>query len=233
MKILATSDLHGNLNKLNPTGHDVVVIAGDFAPINGFSKWHMHDQKKWIQKTFMKFVNSYPNIKFVIVPGNHDLCLDKNKTTIYPDIDYSIDWSPNACLLIDEKVEIDGVVFYGTPWIPIISYSWAFEVDTDKQMEMFAKIPENVDILVTHSPPHIPNSFIDRSTQYYISEAFGSNALATEIFNKKPKYVFCGHIHSGEHSMVNFDGTHIYNVSRVNEDYNIAYEPISLDINFL
>lgn len=230
MKILATSDLHGNLVGFDPTGYDVVVIAGDFAPINGFSKWHMHDQKKWIQKKFMAFVNKWPNVEFVIVPGNHDMCLDKNKTNCYTDIDYSIDWAPNAHLLIDEQIEINGIRFYGTPWVPIIAYSWAFEAETDKQTKMFSKIPVDVDVLITHSPPHIPNSFIDRSTQYYISEAFGSNALATEIFNKKPKYVFCGHIHSGEHSMVNFNGTHIYNVSRVNEDYDIAYEPISLDI---
>jgi len=33
MKIMATSDLYGNLEGLNPKGADVVVLAGDVAPL--------------------------------------------------------------------------------------------------------------------------------------------------------------------------------------------------------
>ena len=33
MKIMATSDLHGNLEGLDPKGADVVVLAGDIAPL--------------------------------------------------------------------------------------------------------------------------------------------------------------------------------------------------------
>ena len=32
MRIMATSDLHGNLEGLDPSGADVVVLAGDIAP---------------------------------------------------------------------------------------------------------------------------------------------------------------------------------------------------------
>ena len=35
MKIMATSDLHGNLEGLDPKGADVVVLAGDIAPLSG------------------------------------------------------------------------------------------------------------------------------------------------------------------------------------------------------
>ena len=37
--------------------------------------------------------------------------------------------------------EIDGIKFYGTPWIPIISYSWAFEAERDVLSKRFSAIP--------------------------------------------------------------------------------------------
>ena len=231
MKIFATSDLHGDISGLDPSGFDVVIIAGDFAPLNGFSKWHMHDQKDWIQRKFMPFVERHQNTQFVVVPGNHDMCLDKNETLPHAGIDYKIKWASNVHLLIDQQTTIDGISFYGTPWVPIINYRWAFEAESDKLRQMFKKIPKKLDVLISHSPPHIGNEYlIDRSLQYGMSEPFGSAELANEIFNKKPKYAFCGHIHSGDHTCVNFNETKIYNVSRVNEDYDIAYEPTKIEI---
>ena len=50
MRIMATSDLHGNLEGLDPKGADVVVFAGDVAPLRGRGPWHINDQKKWIKE---------------------------------------------------------------------------------------------------------------------------------------------------------------------------------------
>ena len=72
MRIMATSDLHGNLDGLDPTGADVVVLAGDVAPLRGRGSWHINDQKKWINKRFREWTASYPDIQFVIIPGKHD-----------------------------------------------------------------------------------------------------------------------------------------------------------------
>ncbi len=44
MRIMATSDLHGNLEGLDPKGADVVVLAGDIAPLKGRGPWHINDQ---------------------------------------------------------------------------------------------------------------------------------------------------------------------------------------------
>lgn len=43
MRVFATSDMHGNLEGLDPSGCDIVVVAGDFAKLSGFGKWHLHD----------------------------------------------------------------------------------------------------------------------------------------------------------------------------------------------
>ena len=72
MKIMATSDLHGNLEGIDPKGADVVVLAGDIAPLRGRGPWHINDQKKWINKKFREWTESYPDIQFVVIPGNHD-----------------------------------------------------------------------------------------------------------------------------------------------------------------
>ena len=88
MRIMATSDLHGNLEGLDPKGADVVVLAGDIAPLRGRGVWHVNDQKKWINKKFREWTQLYPDVKFVVIPGNHDF---------YPIAhilfkDYGIDW---------------------------------------------------------------------------------------------------------------------------------------------
>ena len=46
MRIMATSDLHGNLEGQDPKGADVVVLAGDVAPLRGRGPWHINDQTK-------------------------------------------------------------------------------------------------------------------------------------------------------------------------------------------
>ena len=166
--------------------------------------------------------------------GNHDFYPIAH--ILYRDV--GIDWkyafSPNVHFLGDAAAEIGGVRFYGTPWVPIISYSWAFEGEPDRLVEWFSKIPSGLDVLVTHSPPHIPGSDVDRSLQTD-SEHFGSPELTEAIAEKSPRFVFCGHIHTGDHNPVTFschDGsaTAIYNVSRLDERYEIAYEPTWVDM---
>jgi len=231
MKIIATSDLHGNLNGLNFENCDIVVIAGDFADLKGGGKWHWNDQKKWIQKKFIPFIQKFPNTQFCIVPGNHDMVMDIGKTSLHPDINFNIEWPNNAHILIDRMIEINGLKIYGTPWVPIISYRWAFEAESQKLTEKFNMIPENLDILITHTPPHISNDCgIDRSLQWGGTEAFGSGELANAIFNKNPKLVFCGHIHTGVHTLTEFGESKIFNVSRVDENYEIAYEPYTVEL---
>ena len=69
MRIMAVSDLHGNLEGLDPKGADVVVLAGDIAPLKGRGVWYVNDQKKWINKRFREWTESYPDIQFVVIPA--------------------------------------------------------------------------------------------------------------------------------------------------------------------
>ena len=86
-----------------------------------------------------------------------------------------------------------------------------------------------MDILITHTPPFVEDWNVDVSLQTQ-SPHFGSRALSATLARVKPKLAFCGHIHTGDHrvhDLVHENGqiTKIYNVSRLNEDYALAYEP--------
>lgn len=229
MKIYAVSDMHGNLDGLDPSGSDIAVVAGDFAKLNGRGRWHVYDQKKWVQKKFIPWIESYPDVKFVIVPGNHDLFADPKYQAAWPDVNYAVDWPENAKLLINSGCESGGLKFWGVPNVPIINYSWAFESDHDTLEKAFSSVPRGVDVLVVHTPPRIPGRYIDFSVQT-ASGPFGSCELTNALIDKRPRFVFCGHIHSGDHSPEDFAGGRIYNVSRVDEWYEPAYEPAVVDV---
>ena len=53
MKIFAISDTHGNLDGLDPSGYDVVVMSGDLAPLRGWNSW---GQTPWRNCFFMPFL---------------------------------------------------------------------------------------------------------------------------------------------------------------------------------
>ena len=226
MKIMATSDLHGNLEGLDPTGADIVVLAGDIAPLRGRGAWHINDQKKWINKRFREWTASFPDIQFVVIPGNHDFWL-----TDYLAGKIECELPPNFHLLLDKEEIFYGLHFYGTPWVPWINGKWCFEA-SDKTLEYeFAGIPKGIDVLITHSPPEIKHKFVDISMthdkRYW--RHFGSAALTKEIQAKAPHIVFCGHIHTGDHKCNVINTTSAphnslcYNVSRVDEKYQVTY----------
>lgn len=241
VKILATSDMHGNLDGLDLSWIDIAVFAGDISPLRGRGPWHVYDQIKWIRSKFTDWCKQWSRTEIVFIPGNHDFFpiarerfgsqLAERDLSLKTSSDSSSNkfGSSNMHMLLDEKIEIDGLSIYGTPWVPVISHSWAFEAESDFQKEKFSSIPNGLDILVAHTPPRL--NYLDVSLEYGVdSDRFGSSVLADEIFRKQPKLVFCGHIHSGDHIMNKLGNSEIYNVSRVNESYDIAYDPVVLEI---
>lgn len=224
LHIYAVSDLHGHLEGLDPSGMDAVLIAGDFAVMNGWSATHMAHQLWWVQDVFCKWCAKHPKTMFFVVPGNHDLFAERKE------LRKTIKWPDNVKLLVDEGCEFNGLSIYGTPWVPFINGSWAFEeVFPGHLKERFAAIPENLDILITHSPPKIRNRKIDVSIDRN-SPHFGSEDLTDAILRKRPRFVLCGHIHTGDHSLIEVghdDGTKtlLRNVSRLDEEYKVRYEP--------
>ena len=112
------------------------------------------------------------------VPGNHDICMDKKwpKQLFDPerrdfaqlDHQYAMELFKNydVKLLIDEEFIYEDVKFYGSPMTPSFHrQNWVFNADRGEEISKYwAKIPSDVNVLITHGPPYgildtIPLSF--------------------------------------------------------------------------
>lgn len=230
MKIYAISDMHGQLEGLDPKGMDLVLIAGDFARLERLDFIGVCNQADWVQRKFCAWCANYPQTQFRLIPGNHDIFAQEPQSLA------QVKWPSNVKLLIDEEDEVDGLRLYGSPWVPHINGCWAFEAppDGDCLERHFAAIPEGLDILLTHTPPKIRHQKLDVSIDTN-SPHFGSVELMEALCRAQPRYALCGHIHSGDHKEYEFahlngETTVIRNVSRLNEDYCIAYEPFVFEL---
>lgn len=114
------------------------------------------------------------------------------------------------------------IKYIGTPYCNIFG-NWPFMRSDEYLEEKFKQIPDNVDIIVSHDPPYgvcqSDQIMEDRIWNNRQLEHCGNKALAKRISEINYKLLVCGHIHSGDHSLSEFNGGNIVNVSILNEDY--------------
>lgn len=225
MKFAISSDWHGHVPKYNDRevikSCDCLVLCGDIfeSRINRAK-----------MERFLTEINSLGK-PIVMTPGNHDWGIFNAEVmnvsnALYGSIskDYLKRTFGINCL-IDEMIEVNGVKIYGTPWTPMFC-NWAFMLDEEGLRRKYSNIPKGVDILIAHGPPFDENSKIDSCCPNLYTgqpDHLGSHAFRDAIIEKKPKYMFCGHIHSGDHSGVKIGETSCFNVSYLGEDYNPHY----------
>lgn len=226
MKITAVSDLHGNLIDIEEC--TVLLICGDISPLN-IQKDYIQ-MTKWFFNEFYNWINNLPCDYVILTPGNHDFWFEKfiKDGTMYL-------WD-KLSIIINDTVEI----FYGIKYIKIFGTpyckdfgNWPFMPGNDKLPELYNKIPEDVDILICHDSPligYVGNIMEESNKIYPNGIPAGNKYLADAIFDKKPKYVLSGHIHSGDHTLKEYVGVKLANVSILDEDYNIAYKPLTFEI---
>ena len=205
--IYATSDIHqSGLEDITDTDCGTIVLAGDFMEK---AKHHADFKQagKWWDEHFIPWCESHKDQQIVIIGGNCDKWLYENRD--------KVEWPKNVHYLDDSLSEVNGMKVYGTSWCPH-NMNGAWEVDDDRLEEEFSKIPEGLDILVTHVPPKGDGLSIDRDDKN--GGNFGSEALTRAILEKKPKIVLCGHIHRGDHKPVKIGDSIVMNVSRVDDD---------------
>ena len=223
MKIVAISDLHGNL----PTIEEVAIIyciAGDIMPLNIQS----NDRKcrKWLKEEFIPWANNLPCSHVVLIAGNHDFVFQRMEKEA---IDAIFEDS-KVIYLENSGVQLEGLNIFGTPWCHQFGH-WAFMSDDDALAELFSNIPENVDILLTHDAPYGTSDILFQNTAWNIGEHIGCVPLRDAIIEKKPKIVLHGHLHSTNHKKEVLVESDVYNVSLLDENYDLIYDPLILDVN--
>lgn len=241
MKFAVTSDLHGSplLEKDMGVLHDVdtLLIAGDV--------FEMNRKIKKMTNFFDRIQSEYGVKNIIMTPGNHDHNIfeayledkedEAGTSRRYPYIPriYKADLleNHNVRLLIDEAVELGGIKIWGSPWSPSF-YNWAFMKSEGELSNRYDLIPRDVDILLSHTPPWKKDCPIDQiDWPDWEPRKCGSVALTQAIEKIKPKYMFCGHIHSGSHKEFDIGGTKCYNVSYLGEDYEPHYPILKFELN--
>lgn len=231
MRIVALSDLHGYLPTV-PTC-DLLIVAGDLC-VDRIGRSHAavaHDQQeRWFDRYMRPWFATAPAAHKVMTWGNHDWCGEDGN---FGD-DVPGRATPGAVqILVDEETSVPHVGgsgslrIWGTPWSNAFG-DWAFMKRPDELADIYAGIPEGIDILMSHQPPlgYGDLTVLRGAGQ---SEHHGSCELLAAIKRVRPKLVICGHIHEG-HGRHEYDGIPIYNVSVVDEQFRLVHEPTVIEI---
>lgn len=205
--LLLTSDIHtSGIGDVDTTGASVIIIAGD---IMGAGMDSDDAGYEYLEREFFPWCAANADKAIVITAGNHDKFLYR----LYKR-EEKVNWPKNVRYLCDKMTTLRGMKIYGTPWCEN-DRDGRFECSNAELFEKFRRVPDNLDILISHTPPYIPGCDIDVKDSG-VHE--GSRALTETILEKKPRLVVCGHVHSASREPVKFHGTTIMNVARVNHD---------------
>lgn len=230
MKVVAMSDLHGYLPKADGIPEcDVICICGDIVPLE--YQDNMTSSVAWFCLEFIPWTDKLNCKKVVFIAGNHDFFLYNLAYTtegmakpkdvlkkLLPGNNYG---KHKVIYLQDSSVEIEGKLFYGTPWVGGLP-GWAFNGVEEELDEIWGKIPYNLDVLLTHQPSNFNNE--GRVLQYAPYPNFGSDILARKLNDKHVRYTFCGHVHSGDHKEYEYKpDCEVVNVSVKDENYMPKY----------
>lgn len=178
IKIVSISDTHLSFPEKVPKG-DVLIHCGDFLKFNSTIQ-HLEEFNNWLGMQDFK--------EKVVICGNHEVLM-KNWTK-----DQMREKLSNAThFLHGETCTLEcGLTIFGSPITHargFIYFANAFSFSPQVLEDEFSKIPENVDIVVTHVPPLGILDFTHARTRV------GSSALLKNLLRARPKVHFCGHNH--------------------------------------
>lgn len=216
MIIDCTADLHGNYPELH--GGDLLIVGGDLTSRDIYTEYEYFTD--WLSKQDYK--------KKIIIAGNHDNFVMK---MCEPEDFFEVSY------LCDSGTEFEGLKIWGSPWTKTFPNMnprcKAFTVDTEEELaEKFALIPDDVDILVTHSPPF---GVLDKINPRIMPPRIvmlnvGSTSLRDAIDRVKPRLHVFGHIHENGSKQILYkhtgSNTICINASYVNERYEPINKPV-------
>lgn len=223
MKIVAISDLHGQFPKIPNKRFDILCICGDIFPLE--IQDNTLECKAWLLKVFIPWCQKLKCNNILLIAGNHDLFFEKST---YEEKKYMF-LGTNIHYLENDSYEIDGLTFYGTPYCHKFN-DWAFMRSDDHLKIIYDLIPKNVDILLTHDAPYGTSDICLQEIWWNEREHIGCVPLRDAILEKKPKIVLHGHLHSTNHDVELMGDTKVYNVSVLDESYDLEYPPLILNL---
>lgn len=228
-RFVCISDTHNKTEGLKIPDGDVLLHGGDFSMVGLPGEIEQ----------FVLFLRSLPHKHKVVIAGNHDLTFDAEFKNFWrnfssfgghktePDIAAcrKILLEADVCTYLeDSETTVNGIRIYGSPWQPEFG-GWGFNLMRGGPCrEVWSKIPEGIDILITHGPP-IGHGDLCRSQL-----RAGCVDLLREVQERvRPKYHVFGHIHEG-YGMTTNGCTTFVNASTCNLQYRPIQKPIIFDL---
>ncbi len=208
MKILHISDTHGLHRRIKALRQATMLIhSGD---VSNFGEDHeVEDFMRWFCKLDFQYK--------IFIAGNHDFYFEDETTQR---IQRAL--SENTFYLCDSGIEIEGIYFWGSPVSPTF-FNWAFNRDRGAKIRKhWNLIPDNTDVLITHTPPH---GILDRTA----TENTGCRDLLKTVKHIKPSYHLFGHIHEA-YGQTTIDRTTFINSSILDENDNLTRNGTLIDM---
>jgi Icc-related predicted phosphoesterase len=207
MQLTIISDTHGQHRGLAMPESDIVIHAGDFS-----RKGRPHEIED-----FMDWYSQLPHPHKILIAGNHDL-LAENEPDFFRRL------IPNNITYLENTgVTVEGLTFWGSPITPYF-LNWAFNRHRGEDIRRYwEQIPKEVDILITHGPPH---NVLDKTI---FGMRVGCKDLMEAITTIQPRYHIFGHIHEA-HGMETLGPTTFINASVVGGRWAGLRAPIILEV---
>jgi len=217
MIIDCISDLHGFYPELD--GGDLLIVAGDLTARDSQRELDIFDE--WLA--------NQPYKKKIFIAGNHDNILILEKPQIYK-LRIGQKSFERCEYLCDSGTEFEGLKIWGSPWTKTFkgmnpNYK-AFTVDTEKELaEKWGKIPNDVDILITHCPPF---GILDGIKNEYVGTFFHAGSISLKSFSVdlNPCVHVFGHIHECGGQKLETITTAYVNASIMDEVYDPVHKPV-------
>lgn len=174
--VVCVSDTHNSQPEL-PDG-DLLIHAGDMTQSGSLQE---------LQVT-VDWLKAQPHPTKIVIAGYHDLFLDTNYTQ-KKNMNEAIDWG-DIVYLQDSETTVTcsngrRLHIYGSPYSPRHG-NWAFQYPRNESF-WSGKIPDNIDILITHGPPRAHLDLLK----------MGCVHLLKELWQVRPRLHVFGHIHEG------------------------------------
>ncbi|PLB39793.1 Metallo-dependent phosphatase [Aspergillus candidus] len=186
VSVVCISDTHNSQPAL-PDG-DILIHAGDLT---------QSGSPKELQAA-VDWLHAQPHTIKVVIAGNHDLCLDANFPHVAGHASSTctsrpwgelINWRDVTYLQDAETtVTCDNgrhLHIYGSPNSPRHG-NWAFQYPRSQDI-WSGKVPDDIDILVTHGPPRAHLDLLN----------LGCVHLLQELWRVRPRLHVFGHVHEG------------------------------------
>lgn len=209
-KIVFISDTHGKHDNINIPACDFLCHCGDFTNLG----------KDGEIKNFCDWLSSLHHVRHkIVICGNHELGFNK-----YPDPKKKKLLKRSCIYLENSGIEIEGVKFWGTP-NTLKFFNWEFMYDENTLKQIFDKIPEDINILLSHGPPF---SILDLNMR---GDRCGSVSLLNRMQQINYDIVAFGHIHPSYGIKYNYDDNQVYiNASICNDVLMPINSPIEIEL---